>query len=170
MDYSKKVSLHIPGGSIELQPLLYNYQENFPLFIFHKLRWFLNGNISILLPLLNFFGFKFTVVNRLGAPGDTLITANVIKCLKEKFPRLCVNCITPHKELLDFDPNINCLNQKETFFSADSSYIDLARSKIKDTNVVGYILNNLGVKDFEYKGQYIISAKETEWAKKSFSL
>ena len=83
MDYSKKVSLHIPGGSIELQPLLYNYQENFPLFIFHKLRWFLNGNISILLPLLNFFGLKFTVVNRLGAPGDTLITANVIKCLKE---------------------------------------------------------------------------------------
>ena len=166
MDHSKKISLHIPGGDTGLQPILYNYQENFPFFILHKLRWFLNGNISFFLPILNFLGLKFTIVNRLGAPGDTLITANVIKCLKKQFPRLRINCITPYKELLDFDPNINSINQQETFFSADSSYIDLARSKVKDVNVVEYILTNLGGKDFEYKGQYIISARETEWAKK----
>ena len=61
----------------------------------------------------------------LGAPGDALITANVIRCIKERYPKLKINCITPHPELIRLDPNIDSINQPETFYSFDSTYWEL---------------------------------------------
>ena len=72
------------------------------------------------------------MIDRLGAPGDALLTAIVIHNLKRSFPRLRVNCITPHPELLKLDPLIDSLNEPETFFSFDSSYWDLVCHKVGD--------------------------------------
>ena len=119
----------IPGGKNELEPLLYAFYRFYPLKIFSKFRWWRNKKLKNILPDLNKNQKKITVIDRLGAPGDALITANVIRCIKDKYPKLKINCITPNPEILKLDPYIDSLNQKETFYSFDSTYWELIVNK-----------------------------------------
>ena len=57
---------------------------------------FRNSRLPSILSSLNERKKWLTVVDRLGAPGDAIITANVIRCIKDEFPDLRINCITPH--------------------------------------------------------------------------
>ena len=99
------------------------------------------------------------MIDRLGAPGDA-ITANVIRCIKEQFPELKINFITPHPELILLDPNINSINQKETFYSFDSTYWERSFQR-KEQNIIEHMLR-LGMNI--YKANYS-SEEEKEWAK-----
>jgi ADP-heptose:LPS heptosyltransferase len=109
------------------------------------------------------------VVDRLGAPGDALITANVIRCLKEKYPKLKINCITPHPELIGLDPDIDTINQPETFYSFDSTYWELIVRKEKSQNIIEHNMLRLGIDKYEYKAVFYLSEEEKEWAKQEIS-
>ena len=121
----------IPGGKNELQPFLYPFHRSYPLKIWSKYRWFRNSRLPSLLPSLNKKRKWLTVIDRLGAPGDALITANVIGCIKENYSNLKINCITPHPELICLDPHIDTINQPETFYSFNSTYWELIVRKEK---------------------------------------
>jgi len=110
-----------------------------------------------------------TVVDRLGAPGDALITANIIRCIKEKYPQLRVNCITPHPELIRLDPHINSINQPETFYSFDSTYWELIIRKEKNQNIIEHNMLRLGIDKYDYKAAYYPSEEEKDWAKQETS-
>ena len=155
----------IPGGKNELQPLLYPFHRSYPPKLWSKYRWFLNSRLPSNLFSLNKRKKWLTVVDRLGAPGDALITANVIRCIKEKHPKLRINCITPHPELVRFDPKINSLNQPETFYSFDSTYWELIVRKEKTQNIIEYNMLRLGIDKFDYKADYFMSEEEKQWAK-----
>ena len=103
-------SAQIPGGKNELKPLLYDFHSSYPFKIWSKYRWFKNSRLQFVLHTLNKKRKWLTVIDRLGAPGDALITANVIRCIKKKYPEVRVNCITPHPELIRLDPHINAIN------------------------------------------------------------
>lgn len=118
-----------------------------------------------MLPYLNFKGKWLTIIDRLGAPGDALITANVICCIKSKYKNIRINCITPNPELIKFDPQIDSLNSKETFFSFDSSYWQLIVRKDQNTNVIAHNMQRLGIQESQYKAKYYISDKEREWGR-----
>ena len=47
-----------------------------------------NSKLSHKLPYLNLKRRRMTVIDRLGAPGDALISANVIRCIKKAYPRI----------------------------------------------------------------------------------
>ena len=153
-----------PGGRGELRELLYPFHKTWPRKAWSKLRWRLNGSLARL-PRLNACGAKITVIDRLGAPGDALLTAIVIHNLKRSFPRLRVNCITPHPELLKLDPLIDSLNEPETFFSFDSSYWDLVCHKDASTSVVAHSLAKVGIDSCEYKARFYLSEEESAWGK-----
>ena len=155
----------IPGGKNELKPLLYPFHRSYPIKIWSKFRWFQNSRLPSLLPTLNKKRKWLTVIDRLGAPGDALITSNVIRCIKDNYPNLKINCITPHPELLKLDPHIDSINQKETFYSFDSTYWELIVRKEKKINIIRHNLDRLGIKEYEYKARYYISKEEKEWAK-----
>ena len=155
----------IPGGKNELEPLLYAFYRFYPLKIFSKFRWWRNKKLKNILPDLNKNQKKITVIDRLGAPGDALITANVIRCIKDKYPKLKINCITPNPEILKLDPCIDSLNQKETFYSFDSTYWELIVNKEKKMNIIEHNLLRLGIKEHEYNARYYISEEEKIWAK-----
>ena len=104
-----------PRRENELQPLLYTFHRAYPNKLWSKYRWFRNSRLPSLLPSLNKRKRWLTVVDRLGAPGDALITANVIRCIKENYPKLRINCITPNPELIRLDPHIDSINQPESF-------------------------------------------------------
>ncbi|MBT5716912.1 MAG: glycosyltransferase family 9 protein [Opitutae bacterium] len=107
-----------------------------------------------------------TVIDRLGAPGDALITANVIRGIKNKYPQLKINCITPHPELIKYDPLIDSINNRETFYSFDSSYWELVNRKDSSTNVVEHSLGKLSIGTSKYKSCFYLSEQECAWGKR----
>ncbi|MDA8989590.1 glycosyltransferase family 9 protein [Opitutales bacterium] len=105
------------------------------------------------------------MIDRLGAPGDALITANVIRCVKENYPNVKINCITPHPELIRLDPSVEIINQPETFYSFDSTYWELIVRKEKSQNIIEHNMLRLGIDKYEYKAAYYLSEEEKDWAK-----
>lgn len=156
----------IPGGKNNLKSILYPFHRTYPHKLWSKYRWFRNSRLPILLPNLNKKGKWLTVIDRLGAPGDALITANVIRCIKENYPVLRINCITPHPELILLDPNIDSINQPETFYSFDSTYWELIVRKEKSQNIIEHNMQRLGINKYDYKATFYLSEDEKEWAKK----
>ena len=159
----------IPGGKIELQSLLYPFHQSYPHKLWSKYRWLQNSRLPYLLPSLNRRKKWLTVIDRLGAPGDSIITSNVIRCIKEQYPELMINCITPHSELIRLDPNIDSINQPETFYSFDSTYWELIVRKEKSQNIIKHNLQRLGIEQYDYKANYYLSEEEKEWAKQETS-
>ena len=159
----------IPGGKIELQSLLYPFHQKYPHKIWSKYRWLQNSRLPSLLPSLNRRKKWITVIDRLGAPGDALITANVIRCIKESYSNLKINCITPHPDLLRLDPKIDSINQPETFYSFDSTYWELIVRKEKSQNIIEHNMFRLGIDKYDYKTNYYLSEEEKEWAKQEIT-
>jgi ADP-heptose:LPS heptosyltransferase len=157
----------IPGGNKDLKTLLYPFYTAYPFKFWSKYRWRKNRTLKSKLLYLNEKEKWLTVVDRLGAPGDAMITANVIRCIKENYPKIKVNCITPHPELVKLDPFINSINSKETFYSFDSSYWELLVKKEKSENIIAHNLRRLGIKQYEYKAQFYLSEEEKTWASKT---
>ena len=156
----------IPAGDIQLTSLLYPFEHNFPRFIFSKYRWWKNSRLDKTLPKLNRKQNWLTVIDRLGAPGDALITANVIRCIKDRYPKIKINCITPHPELIKYDHSIDSINKRETFYSFDSSYWELIVRKESHVNIIAHNMNRLGIKEFTYNSKFFLNSEESEWAKK----
>jgi ADP-heptose:LPS heptosyltransferase len=155
----------IPGGKNELRSLLYPYYKIYPFKLWSKYRWLKNSHLNQKLPHLNQQNRWVTVIDRLGAPGDALITANVIRGIKHNYPKIKINCISPNSVLIRLDPQIDAINKKETFYSFDSSYWELIARKEKNKNVVAFNLERLGIFSSEYKSKFYLSTKEKEWAK-----
>ena len=105
------------------------------------------------------------MIDRLGAPGDSLITANVIRCIKKEYRELRINCVTPHPDLIRLDPHIDTINQPETFYSFDSTYWELIVRKEKSQNIIEHNMLRLGIDKYDYKATYYLSEEEKDWAK-----
>ena len=156
----------IPGGKNILKPLLYPFYKFYPLKLWSKFRWWRKSKLPCSLPKLNDSKQWLTVIDRLGAPGDALITSIVIRSIKNYYPKLKINCITPHPELISLDPNIDSINGRETFYSFDSSYWELVKRKEIKENIVKHNLKKLGISNFEYKAKFYLSNEEIEWAER----
>ena len=155
----------ISGGKNEIKPLLYPFYKFYPLKLWSKFRWFQNSRLPSLLPHLNNKRKWLTVVDRLGAPGDALITSNVIRCIKENYPALRINCITPHPELIRLDPNIDSINQNETLYSFDSTYWELIVRKKQIQNIIEHNMLRLKIKKNTITKLLFTSAKRKKMGK-----
>ncbi|MFP6899516.1 MAG: glycosyltransferase family 9 protein, partial [Opitutales bacterium] len=83
---------------------------------------------------------------------------------KKRHPRLRINCITPNPELVRMDPNIESLNEPETYFSVTSWYIDIRNARDGSTNVLAPTLERLGIRNYEYKAEVHLSLEEKHLA------
>lgn len=112
--------------------------------------------------LLAAAGARLTVIDAYGSPGDTLLTATVCRNLRERYPRLRINCITANPELLRHDPNLVALNEPESFFSVWSWYPELAARRDGRTNILQETFARLGLADqpFEYKARVYLTQDE----------
>ena len=155
----------IPGGCNRLKHLLYPFHGSYPLKLWSKYRWWRNRNLKSKLSYLNQAKSWLTVIDRLGAPGDALITANVIRCIKKEYSHLKINCITPHPELIRLDPSIDSINCQENFYSFDSTYWELIVRKEKKENIIAHNLERIGIQKHEYRAKFYLSEEERNWAK-----
>ena len=154
----------IPAGKSELKLLLYPFYNIYPFKLWSKYRWRKNSNLNHYLPSLNQQNRWITVINRLGARGDTLITANVIRCIKNQYPKIKINCITPYSELIEHDPIIDSINKPETFYSFDSSYFELIVRNEKNENIIAHNLKRLKIVEYSYKSSFYLTENESSWA------
>jgi ADP-heptose:LPS heptosyltransferase len=82
---------------------------------------------------------------------------------------LKINCITPNPELIRLDPNIDTVNQPESFYSFDSTYWELIVRKEKSQNIIEHNMLKLGIERYDYKATYYLSEEEKGWAKQETS-
>jgi ADP-heptose:LPS heptosyltransferase len=127
-----------------------------------KIRWQLNARLGRRLWLLNAARMRITVVDAFGSPGDTLLTAAICRHLRQWYPRLQINCLTPNPALLAHDPNIDTLNQPETFFSVWSWYPDLIARRDVRTNVLKETFARLGLEHraYQYRARVYLTKEE----------
>jgi ADP-heptose:LPS heptosyltransferase len=127
-----------------------------------KVRWHVNTRLVRRPWVLNAAGARLTIVDAFGTPGDTLLTATVCRHLRQWYPRLRINCLTPNPALLVHDPHIDTLNEPETFFSVWSWYPDLIARRNVATNVLKETLGRLGLerRDYEYRARVYLTEPE----------
>jgi ADP-heptose:LPS heptosyltransferase len=132
-----------------------------------KIRWQVNTRLVRRPSLLNAAGARLTIVDAFGTPGDTLLTAIVCRHLREWYPRLRINCLTPNPDLLRHDPNIDTLNEPESYFSVWSWYPDLVARREGSTNVLKETFGRLGLADrtYDYRARVYLTDAEraTGW-------
>jgi ADP-heptose:LPS heptosyltransferase len=129
-------------------------------------RWKLNHWLTRRPWLLHLLSARMTVFDVFGAPGDTLLTAIVCRHLHERFPRIRINCLTANPELLQLDPNIDTLNEPESYICLWHSYLDLIERKDRDKNVLRPTFDHLAIRNYEYRGQIFLSDDERANAKR----
>jgi ADP-heptose:LPS heptosyltransferase len=129
-------------------------------------RWKINHWLARRPWLLHLLGARMTVFDAFGAPGDTLLTGIVCRHLRQRFPRIRINCLTTNPELLRLDPNIDTLNEPETYLCLWHSYLDLIERKDRKQNVLRPTLDLLAIRNYEYRGQVFLSEEERTKAKR----
>ncbi len=124
-----------------------------------KVRWHLNRWLLRHLGLLRSANW-ITVHDIFGAPGDTLLTAIVCRNIKQRFPRLRINCITPNPDLLELDPAISKLNGPETYICLRHGYLDLIHHRKAHENVLEDSMRSVGITTDDYRAAVYLSDTE----------
>ena len=124
------------------------------------LRWQINHR---LLPRWHWFHWapaRLTIYDAFGGAGDTLLTAIVCRHVRQRFPQVRLNCLTPNPDLLLLDPHIDTLNAPEDYLCVWHWYLDLIERKDPHENVLAGTFRQLGIADYEYKARVYLSAEE----------
>lgn len=73
------------------------------------------------------------------------------------------NQLLPRPELIQLDPNIETINQPETFYSFDSSHCELIVCKEKKENIIAHNLKLVCIKSFTVKPNFIFQNRRRSW-------
>jgi ADP-heptose:LPS heptosyltransferase len=114
------------------------------------------------LGLLSTMRGTLTVWDSFGTPGDTISASTLCRHIRARHPRLKINCITPNPELLKLDPSIDTLNGPVSAALLRFWYLDLIEKKDGTTNLLAPSLEKVGIRDFEYRARFYLSAEEIE--------
>lgn len=134
--------------------------SKFVLKIYHLFFFYFNSVLVIRPWLPNLFSLRFTVIDGFGTPGDTILTATVCRNLKENFPRLRINCITPNPVLLAYDPFISELNGPQSIPKVTFSYLELIAEKSSSKHLLGETMSKLGMRYFSRDARFFLSDAE----------
>jgi ADP-heptose:LPS heptosyltransferase len=109
---------------------------------------------------LNRIGARVTVRDLFSTPGDTLVTAILCRHLKQRWPRLRLNCVTRNPDLLTHDPHLDELNGPLGLFVADFWYLDIQQRRDKHTHILARSLAMLGLAGAEYRARVYLTEAE----------
>jgi ADP-heptose:LPS heptosyltransferase len=127
-----------------------------------KVRWHVNNNLTSNPWLLNLLGARLTVFDVFGGLGDTLLTAAVCRLLKLKYPRIRLNMLTPNPELVQYDPNIDEINQPESYVCLWVWYLDHIERKDSESHVLSPTFQRLRIQVDDYRARVYLSEQELE--------
>ena len=125
-------------------------------------RWHVNNYLTSHPWLLNVLGAKLTVFDVFGGLGDTLLTAVVCRHLKLKYPRIRLNLLTVNPELVQCDPNVDEINQAESYACLWVWYLDHIQLKGGKSHVLAPTFQRLRIQVDDYRARVYLSEKEIE--------
>ena len=125
-------------------------------------RWHVNNYLTSHPWLLNLLGARLTVFDVFGGLGDTLLTAVVCRRLKLKYPRIRLNLLTPNPELVRHDPNVDEINQPESYVCLWVSYLDHIERKDGESHVLSPTFQRLRIQIDDYRARVYLSEQEME--------
>jgi ADP-heptose:LPS heptosyltransferase len=131
------------------------------------IRWRVNHSLmGRVLWLVNLFRGRFTVFDAFGAPGDTLLTAIVCRHVKQRYPRIRLNILTPNPELIRHDPHIDEINQPESYCCLWQWYLDHVEHKEGKSNVLSSTFRQIGIARYDYRSGVYLTQDERETGKR----
>jgi ADP-heptose:LPS heptosyltransferase len=130
-----------------------------------SLSWQLSRLLLPRLKAVATVGGWLTVWDSFGTPGDTISTGTIARVLKQHFPGLRLNVITPNPALLEFDPNVDRLNAPPTLLLLRFWYIDLIDRRDAKTNLLSPTLAQAGIGSFDYKAEFHLTNAERDVAR-----
>ena len=125
-------------------------------------RWQINNYLTRHPALLNLFQAKLTVFDVFGGLGDTLLTAIVCRHLKSNYPRVRLNILTPNPELIQHDPNVDEINQPESYVCLWVWYLDHIERKLGESHVLNPTFERLRIRFDNYRARVYLSEQEIE--------
>ena len=125
-------------------------------------RWQLNNYLTSHPWLLNLLGARLTVFDVFGGLGDTLLNAVVCRHLKLKYPRIRLNLLTPNPELVQYDPNVDYINQPESYVCLWVLYLDHIERKDGESHVLSPTFERLHIQVDDYRTRVYLSKQEIE--------
>ena len=125
-------------------------------------RWQVNNYLTSHPWVLNLLGARLTVFDVFGGLGDTLLTAVVCRHLKSKYPRIRLNLLTPNPELVRYDPNVDKINQPESYVCLWVWYLDHIERKDGESHVLSPTFERLRIRVDDYRTRVYLSEQEME--------
>ena len=126
------------------------------------MRWQINNYLTSHPWVLNLLGARLTVFDVFGGLGDTLLTAVVCRHLKLKYPRIRLNLLTPNPELVRYDPNVDEINQPESYVCLWVWYLDHIERKDGESHILSPTFKRLRIEVDDYRTRVYLSEQEME--------
>ncbi|SVC18595.1 uncharacterized protein METZ01_LOCUS271449, partial [marine metagenome] len=118
------------------------------------------------MPLVEMFHLRLTVLNAFPGIGDVLLLSSVVQSIKNKYPKIKVNVVTKHFDLLKNNDSIHSFNKGATFFTFRHWYLEIRQNKNPDKHILSESLDKLGLSSKIRKPHYVVTEEERENAKK----
>lgn len=125
-----------------------------------KVRWHANNLLLRNLWLLDLLRARLTVFDAFGAPGDTLLAAIVCRNVKQSYPNLRLNLLTPNPELVRLDPCLDEINGRESYACIWSWYLDHVVQKNLRCNILEPVFKRLCFRGWEYRARVYLDDAE----------
>ena len=130
------------------------------MILFKKVKFHVSHNIRFFLPFLNLFGLRLTVQNVFPGIGDVLLLTSLVESIKKQYPKIRINVVTEHSDLLKNNKSISTINQDASFFTFRHWYLEIRQSKNPDKHILTESLDKLGLPPKIQKPKFIITEKE----------
>ena len=132
------------------------------MILLNKVQFHVSQNIRIFLPFLNLFGLRLTVQNAFTGIGDVLLLTSLIESIKKKYPKIRINVLTKHSDLLKHNKNISTINQRASLFTFRHWYLEIRQSKNPEKHILTESLEKLVLSPEIQKPKFFITEKERE--------
>jgi ADP-heptose:LPS heptosyltransferase len=136
-----------------------------PAVVQSRYSWHASSWLLPRLGVLQRLGGWLTLWDSFGTPGDTILTAIVARIIRERYPRLRINCITPNPELLRWDPHIDQLNGPAGLILLRFWYLGLIDRKESEQNLLAETMQKVSISSYDYRAEVYLLPKERLEAK-----
>ncbi len=110
-------------------------------------------------------GARLTVRDLFSTPGDTLLTATLVRHIKQRHPGLRLNVVTKNPDLLRHDPHIAEINARPGLFVFDFWYLDIQQRRDRVTNILAPAVDALHIGPLDYRARVYLTNAERQAAR-----
>ena len=103
---------------------------------------------------------RLSIHNAFPGIGDVLLLTSLVESIKRQYPKIRINAVTKHCELLKHNKNISSINLGASLFTFRHWYLEIRQSKNPEKHILTESLEKLGLSPEIQKPKFFITEKE----------